>query len=312
MKYLRSDLLKTIVDWFVENVEHVLIRATPILAPLPSAFAITYALARAGWMYPALMGGIIEALGMGAGAFMGNVAAYNQRHPQHPLPPAWGRYLFGFYVLLAAFIIGGYETLPAISAWLEGAATTGEVIKSIVPLLFPGLTLIGAVIVALSRYMSRMDDEVKHIQERTEAGQDAQQRRQDDDHNLDMEIKRMEAEQRLALRRAEAEQRLAIERQKAEAKLSTKLSTVNRQPVDSSVNQDLEPEQTTTSEQPVDTDDTIAKLLELYKRNPKTSLRKAGNVVGMSHTGVDKALDRMVVSGLISRNGVVEVLGVQP
>lgn len=111
---LSSKFLQIGVDWTVSNAEHILIRATPILSPLPSAFAIVHALTNAGWAYPALMGGVIEAMGMGAGALMGYISGHNQQHPDHRIDQRIGYGLFAFYVLVAASIIGGYETLPVL------------------------------------------------------------------------------------------------------------------------------------------------------------------------------------------------------
>lgn len=298
MKYLNKDFLKNIVDWMVDNAEHVLIRATPILSPLPSAFAIVHALTNAGWAQPMLMGGVIEAMGMGAGATIGFITSHNRQNPDRTIDPRFGYGLFAFYVLVAASIIGGYETLPVLFSESPSAA---DAIRSIVPLLFPGLTLIGSVIVALQAYMRRTEAETAHQLARSEANEDTQRQHDEAQFNLDMEIRRLEAEQRLALERAQAEQKMEIERQRADAKLSTKLST----PV-KSVDKNESP---TTSVKPVDGVNVDTIILDFYRDNPHGSLRKAGAAAGISHTAVSNKLEDFEARGIVHRNGNgVEVL----
>lgn len=217
MKYLSKDFLKNTVDWTVDNAEHVLIRATPILSPLPSAFAIVHALANAGWAQPMLMGGVIEAMGMGAGATIGFITSHNRQNPDRTIDPRFGYGLFGFYVIVAASIIGGYETLPVLFSAQPAAS---DIIRSIVPLLFPGLTLIGSVIVALQGYMRRTSDDVAHRLARVEAEQDTERQHTDAEFTLSLEMKRREAELRLDQQQAEHAQKLEIERQRAAAKLA--------------------------------------------------------------------------------------------
>lgn len=297
---LRKDALHILVDWLIGNVEYILIRAAPILAPIPSAFALSHALEKAGWVYHNEVGVIIESIGVAGGVMIAFISIFNQKFPGYAINEKYGYGVFGFYVLLAALLIGGYETLPvAVDVWI-GMATASDLVKSFVPLLFPGLTLIGAVIIGLRDYMRRIEEEAARVQNRVDEEKDARQRKVDAEFDLDLDIKRREAEQRLELQRLQAEQKMAIERQKAAAKLST----VNRKPVDSFVNQEPEaerqPEPPTAGEQPVDM---VDRLLEVYRRNPKTSLRKAGDIVGLSHAGVDKALDRLEAAGRIHRNG---------
>jgi len=298
MKYLSKDFLKNTVDWTVDNAEHVLIRATPILSPLPSAFAIVHALTNAGWAQPMLMGGVIEAMGMGAGATIGFITSHNRQNPDRTIDPRFGYGLFGFYVIVAASIIGGYETLPVL---FSDAPSASAIIRSIVPLLFPGLTLIGSVIVALQGYMRRTSEDAAHKLARVEAEQDTERQHTDAEFALSLEMKRREAELRLAQQQAEHAQKLEIERQKAAAKLSTKLST----PV-KSVDKDTTP---TTSVKPVDGVNVDEIILNFYRDNPLGSLRKAGAVAGISHTAVSNKLEDFEERGVVHRNGNgVEVL----
>ena len=292
MKYLSKDFVKNIVDWLVDNAEHVLIRATPILSPLPSAFAVIHALTNAGWAQPLLMGGVIEAMGMGAGATIGFITSHNRQNPDHTIDPRFGYGLFGFYVIVAASIIGGYETLPVL---FSESPSASAIIRSIVPLLFPGLTLIGSVIVALQGYMRRTSEDAAHRLARQEAGQDIDRQHGDAEFALALEMKRREAELKLAQQQAAHAQKLEIERQRVAAKLSTKLST----PV-KSVDK-VEP--LTTSGKLVDSVNVDKIILDFYRDNPLGSLRKAGAAAGISHTAVSNKLDDFEERGMVHRNG---------
>lgn len=291
MKYFNKDFVKNIVDWLVDNAEHVLIRATPILSPLPSAFAVIHALTNAGWAQPLLMGGVIEAMGMGAGATIGFITSHNRQNPDHTIDQRFGYGLFAFYVIVAASIIGGYETLPVLFSESPSAAA---IIRSIVPLLFPGLTLIGSVIVALQGYMRRTSEDAAHRLARQEADQDIDRQHGDAEFELALEMKRREAELKLAQQQAAHVQKLEIERQRAEAKLSKTVS----KPVQNSVQSDAE------------TKGNVDDMLEIYRRNPKASLRFVSSKIGRSPQTVSNWLDDLEASKLVHRNGGgVEVLG---
>lgn len=286
---IRSDFLQISVDWIVGNAEHILIRATPILAPLPSAFALAHALQNAQWAWAGLVGGIIESVGVAAGAMIAYISAHNERYPGRQIDQRIGYGLFGFYVFVAAALIFGFETLPAITDRNANLITDSDLARSAVPLLFPGLTLIGAVIVALREYMRKVDAEAAQVQSRVDAAQDAKRKQADAEFDLMLEIKRREAEQRLELQRLQAEQRMEIERQKAEAKLS--------KPVSSPVHLD------TSGKGNVDD------MLAIYRSNPKASLRFVSNQIGRSPQTISNWLDGLEESNRIHRNGAgVEIL----
>lgn len=284
MKY-NPRFLQIFAGWLVSNVEVILIMCTPLLAPLPSMFAAMRALERGGWQHATLIGAIIEAMGLAAGAFMGMVESHNHRHPDNQIDKRWGRWLFAFYFIVIEALILSSD-------------------PNVVSALLPGLTLVGSVIVGFRNLMRRADEKRAIDESKQDAITEIGRAHDAAEFALSLEIKRREAEQRLELQRAEAEQRLEIDRQKAEVKLSTKLSTVNRQPVNSVDNQPS----ATPVDTPVDDGDMVDKLIKVYTDNPKTSLRKAGKLVGMSHAGVDKTLNKLAAAGRIHRNGSVEVL----
>lgn len=291
----RPDALQILVDWFVGNAEHILIRATPILAPLPSAFALSHALHRAGWTWAALAGGIIESVGVAAGAMIAYISAHNERYPGRQIDHRIGYGVFGFYVFVAAALIFGFETMPAITDRMAGTITDADLTRSIVPLLFPGLTLIGAVIVALREYMRKVDADAMRTQERSEAAQDVAQRRAATQFEFEMEIKRREAEQALELQRLQAEQKMAIERQRAEAKLST----VNPTPVALPV-----------APPPTPVAQRRAELLRhLSEVSSPDDINKAelGRRHGVTRSQIAKDIDALVAAGKLSINGKVEV-----
>lgn len=291
---VRKDALQILVDWVIGNVEHVLIRTAPILAPVPSAFALAYALSKAGWPYAFVLGGIIEFVGIGAGVMIAYIETHNQKYPDRSIPGWLGYAVFTFYVLIAALLIFGFETLPVIADHRIGLASTSVLVKSIVPLFFPGLTLIGAVIMGVRNYMRQIDDEVARIQERTEAAQDAKQRQTDVEFELDMEMKRREAEQKLEMQRAEAEQKLAIERMKAEARLSKPVSKSASNPVQMDTGLD--------GQNGVQSKGTVDDMIAVFRRNPTASYRSVGDQIRRSPQTISNWLDDLEANGRIERN----------
>lgn len=301
----RPDALQILVDWFVGNAEHILIRATPILAPLPSAFALSHALHRAGWTWAALAGGIIESVGVAAGAMIAYISAHNERYPGRQIDHRIGYGVFGFYVFVAAALIFGFETMPAITDRMAGTITDADLTRSIVPLLFPGLTLIGAVIVALREYMRKTDADAMRAQERSEAAQDMAQRRAAAQFEFEMEIKRREAEQALELQRLQAEQKMALDRQRAEARLSTVKPTPVATPV---ALPDTQPTPVALSPTPVA--QRRAELLrDLSELMSPDDINKAelGRRHGVTRSQIAKDIDALVAAGKLSINGKVEV-----
>lgn len=286
MKVLTSwkpqEWLYKVVEWLVENAEKILIRVTPLLSPLPSAFAIIHALTLANWSYPVLMGCIIEAMGMGSGAMIGYIATHNKKNPASQINKWLGWGLFSAYLAIAVSIIFGMESLPI----LMGKGVWGEKIKSLVPLLFPGLTLIGAVIVALRQHMDRMDKAQDHEQE-------GKEKKDLTLFDLDIEMKRKRFEQELAIAREEHEQRLELARLRVESKLSgvRSVSTGQGGQVDSQVDAQWTP--------PVWTDS----MLDIYRTEPRLSNREMGRRLGKSPTTIGEVLSKLEVTGHVHRNG---------
>lgn len=281
MNRIPSNFPQIIAGWLVTNVEAVLIMCTPLLAPLPSMFAVIRAFDKAGWQHANLVGGIVEIMGLAAGAFMGLVEGHNQRHPDRQISHWWGRGLFAFYFIVVEALILSSD-------------------PNVVSALLPGLTLVGSVIVGLRDLMRRADDQQAETMAKADNKTAAERERQDAQFQLDLDIKRKEAEQQMAMRAAEHAQKLELERRKVETKLSTRVATVDNG-VDSQA-------VATTGNTEVDSEK-VDKLKAFYVLQPKASLRKAAAEVGLSHTGVSKILDRLESDGVIHRNGNgVEIL----
>lgn len=277
-----------IVDWTVENAENVLIRATPLLSPLPSAFALVHALESANWYAPWMMGGVIEAMGIGSGALIGHTATHNKRHPNHQIDQRIGYGLFAFYFLIAVAIIGGYETLPIFLVWWEQSGsllvTGGDVIKSAVPLLFPGLTLIGAIIVALNQYMKRADKE-------TEIVENIHREEESVMFDLDVQMKQIEVD----AKRDEAALKLRLMEAKQLHKLDQKRPNVSVQPPVQSGVQSVQLD-TTPSHRRGTKDD----LAAAYRSNPTASYRQLAAIARVSKSTVPLWLDELKGEGRLN------------
>jgi hypothetical protein len=269
-----ANILQVIAGWLVSNVEAILIMCTPLLSALPSMFAAIRALEKGGWKQANLIGGIIEALGLTSGAFMGYIEGHNQRHPEQPISRWWGYGVFVFYLIVVEALIITHTPDP-------------------VSILLPGLTVIGSVIVGFRRLMLRADEKQgakdKVVGQRDEA-----------QFQFDMEMKRREAEQRLEIERAEAEHRMSIERQKVDAKLSKSVQKPVQMDTSTSGNGQLD-----TPKAPGDVDT----MLDIYRQNPKASLRSVGGKLGRSPQTISNWLDSLESQGTVHRNGAgVEVL----
>lgn len=228
-----QDIFLIVARWLTHNVETIIILITPVIAPLPSMWAVQRALSDGGWgSYAGLVGGIVEAMGLTSGAFMGHVQGHNRKHPSKQIPNWVGYGVFGFYLLLVLGVLLSYETIPAFIQWYNGVSGFDAASKSLLSLLFPGLTLIGSVIVGMRDFMRRVEDQSAEELKRQHSAEDKAISREDITFGLDLEIRRKEADQRLALQEAEHAQKLELQRQKEEAKLHKPAqSAVQRTPV---------------------------------------------------------------------------------
>lgn len=279
-----SNFLQVFFGWCVSNIEAILLMCTPLLSALPSMFAAIRALEVGHWPNAPLIGGIIEALGLASGAFVGIIESHNLRHPDQQIKKRWGYGVFIFYLLVIESII--------ISHTPEA-----------VPILLPGLTVIGSVIVGFSRLMRRADEQKAIEVDKRNAKEATEAQRDNVEFQFEMEMKRRQIEQRLEIERAEAEQRMAIERQKVDAKLSKGVQNlVQVDKIDA----------TTSGSRQMDTKETLGDvdaMLDIYRQNPKASLRFVGGKLGRSPQTVSNWLDGLEEQKRIHRNGAgVEIL----
>lgn len=293
-----QNILLIVARWLTHNVETIIILITPVIAPLPSMWAVQRALSDGGWGgYAGWVGGIVEAMGLASGAFMGHVQGHNRKHPTKTIPNWVGYGVFGFYLALVLGVLLFYEAIPALVQWHLGNATFDSVSKSLLSLLFPGLTLIGSVIVGMRDFMRRVEDQSQAELNRKNEMEDKETGKADASFALDLEIKRRKAE--LELEKEKASHALKLELQREKAVNKTVNGTVNSQP--------KQPQNTpddSVNNGEIDTD----KLLEFYTQNPASSLRKTGAQFGVSHTQISKVLKRLESEGRVTVNGVVKVM----
>lgn len=270
-----ANVLQGLAGWLVSNVEAILIMCTPLLSALPSMFAAIRALEKGGWKQANLIGGIIEALGLTSGAFMGYIEGHNQRHPEQPISRWWGYGVFVFYLIVVEALIIAHTPDP-------------------VSILLPGLTVIGSVIVGFRRLMLRADEKQgakdKTVEQRDEAR-----------FQFDMEMKRRGAEQRLEIERAEVEQRLAIERQKVDAKLSKGVAGSVAKGVAGSVA--APPQSKPPTLENGDATQRRNTLLGLLQQHGDVGDTAFGNMLDVDRTTVYRDLKAMEKAGIVHKNG---------
>lgn len=215
-----QNILLIVAKWLTHNAETIIIMITPVIAPLPSMWAVQRALADGGWGgYAGPVGGIVEAMGLASGAFMGHVQGHNRKHPTKTIPNWVGYGVFGFYLALVLGVLLFYEAIPAIVQWQSGEETFDSVSKSLLSLLFPGLTLIGSVIVGMRDFMRRVEDQAQAELNRQNEMEDKKNEKDDALFDLDLDIKRRKAELELEQEKAVHALKLELQREKEQAKL---------------------------------------------------------------------------------------------
>lgn len=128
-----------------------------------------------------------------------------------------------------------------------------------------------------------------------------------------VEVERKERErQEWQAEQERKRQEWQAEQDRIAAEHAQKLELQRLKVVNKTVNGTVNKPHKTADSTPVDTVNSgeidARKLLEFYRENPASSLRKTGAAFGVSHTQISKVLKRLEGEGLVSVNGVVKVL----
>lgn len=303
-----SDIFLIAARWLTHNVETIIILVTPVIAPLPSMWAVQRALSDGGWgSYAGAVGGIVEAMGLASGAFMGHVQGHNRKHPTKTIPNWVGYGVFGFYLALVLGVLLFYEAVPALVRWYAGSESFDMVSKSLLSLLFPGLTLIGSVIVGLRDFMRRVEDHAVEELKRQRDAEDKEAGREDAAFDLDLEFKRREAEQRLAQQQAEHAQKLELQRQKAVAKQEKPVAKSVAKPVAGDDNTPAQSESATLSA--TERRNVLIRLLDEFGDIGDTEF---GNKLNVDRTTIFRDFQKLQRDNRVHQNGGGWTVGPKP
>lgn len=157
-----TTFVEFLTDHFVGTSGHILIKASPLLAPLPSAIFILIALlGYAGnnrWLMAAsfVLTAVIEGLGYSAVHARNAIEDHNRRNPNDRVNGTNAVRAVQLYFVVTLGVIFGFETVPA---WVDVAQKTGtfsHAIVSTVILIFPVFSYVGSNIYSLMDILERI------------------------------------------------------------------------------------------------------------------------------------------------------------
>lgn len=140
-----------LTDHFNDVAGHILIKASPMLAPVPSGIVLFIALEAFFGLWPAIfVTFVVEGLGFAAVDAKNKIDAYNRTAPaaQHrDAKPAQRAIWLYFTVTLISILL--FETVPHWAKWWQGDASLVDALANTAPLVFPFFANIGASIYSL-------------------------------------------------------------------------------------------------------------------------------------------------------------------
>jgi len=273
-------IVRRLADEIHDSVGGALVALSPMLATIPSAWALWTA---TGNLSVALA---VEAVGFGSIW----TAMQLQRATGKWAAPVT---LASVYVGIATALLFGYKVAPSYVAMRAGLATYGDVVIAWATMMLPLLSLVGASTYAIMDYVESTREAAA---ERKQAqAEEAQQRRA-----WEMELQRRQAELDLELQREKELAKIRRADMKASARVSTQPSTSGQ-----NTSTDASP----TSGGQSSTDDLVDSMLDVWRIDPHASLRTVAETIGRSKSWVGKQRKQLEADGVIHANGNgVEVL----
>jgi len=226
-----GDSIRVLANQTKDSVHDVAFGLIAVTSPLPSAIGISVAMLHND-AHPAV------AITMAVAVELGGIAAVwvalrmwmSSRQADGLSTPAWVPVsLVLAYMAVVEGIVVSNESGPALQRIADGASMWSEAMH-LAPALYPLMTVIGAVVMAITAIMDEHDATVKRrteheqalTEERDELQIDAERQRLQDE----IESERQQRQMELQLKRAEHAAKLEEKRIKLESKLSQQ--TVSR------------------------------------------------------------------------------------
>ena len=144
-----------LTDHMAGTSGHILVKASPLMAPLPSAIFIFIALLRYAngnpWLIAAaaVLTFVTEGLGYSAVHARNQIEDHNRRSPGDRVDANKAITAVRVYFIVTEAIILGFETIPAWIEWGTGAGDLTHAIIATVILIFPVFSYVGSNIYSL-------------------------------------------------------------------------------------------------------------------------------------------------------------------
>lgn len=243
------------------------------------------------WAFAAfLIAFVLELLGLGVIYNLNNLFEWNRKYANEQVSTGGAKWLVFFYAMQIIVIVFGLKIYPDAFLW---AAVFGLSSLSI---------LTGFAYSQGQQHKARMEakaDEEELAEQENEAKRKLDAELREQRLRMELEIERLKAQNQLEIERKKAEVELQAKLLKAEAKLSNGVSKMDAQ---LSKNSNDTPVEHTNGQNEMDT------LIDIYRQNPKASLRSVGRQLGRSPQTISNWLDELETKGIVHRNGQVEVL----
>lgn len=325
-----TSFVEFLTDHLHGSIGHIMIKASPLMAPLPSAIAIYGALAeRFGDTGAIFIAFVFEALGFAAVYIKTRLEQHNRNKPTSMQPTDIANVAVVGYLIVSELSIILFEVLPAWAAWW----TTGDYVDAFMhtaPIIFPIFSYIGANI------YSQMDV-LLGIEQREKAEREEQKAKEQDD--LDAKVQGLEdkiVELKRQLVQAQADygnvqsavQTISLERdderqkrsnvERDAAVLRTQVDMLERQLAsvtinlerfqDHSLNGSMNSSNGRSNKpsKPVQSGrqtkrDAQVKLVKLIMTNGRMSLADMGTTIGVSKSTVSNYVNELVGNGVLDR-----------
>lgn len=144
-----------LTDHMAGTSGHILVKASPLMAPLPSAIFIFIALLSYAngnpWLIAAaaVLTFVTEGLGYSAVHARNQIEDHNRRSPHDRVDANKAVTAVRVYFIVTEAIILGFETIPAWIEWGTGAGSLTHAIVATVILIFPVFSYVGSNIYSL-------------------------------------------------------------------------------------------------------------------------------------------------------------------
>lgn len=160
-----TSFLEFLTDHLHVSLAHIMIKASPLLAPAPSAIAIYGSLeARFGSTAALVMTFVFEALGFASVFAKTKLEEHNRTSPSNKLSTEKADWAIGAYFAVTELSIILFEVVPAWAHYHSMAPADRDVVTALIhtaPIVFPVFSYIGANIYALMDVLTIIGEKAK-------------------------------------------------------------------------------------------------------------------------------------------------------